>query len=307
MRGSDGVVLVWEEVSVHYGSHRAVDEVSLSVRSGELVALTGPNGSGKSTLLSVAAGVREADAGRVLVRGLERRADPVAYARQVGWSSQQSGLYEELTVEENLRFFGRLQGLNGSRLHQNVQRVAGLFGLGSRRHQRVGTLSGGWKQRLNIAVALVHNPPVLLLDEPTSGLDAESRERLLTDIARLREEGCAIVLATHYTEDVVAVADRVVQLHHGRLWELTADQPGPFPISQPLLLYGQLRHPPLRFVLRLVRQRLPDGVELELIGRRLRLRAETAETLGYALSELLREGVPFESYRSVTSSATRQA
>jgi ABC-2 type transport system ATP-binding protein len=307
MRGPDGAVLVWEEVSIRYGSCRVVDGVSLAVHSGELVALTGPNGSGKSTLLSVAAGVREADAGRVLVRGLERKADPVAYARQVGWSPQQSGLYEELTVEENLRFFGRLQGLRGSRLHQNVHRVLGQLGLGARRRQRVGTLSGGWKQRVNIAVALVHNPLVLLLDEPTSGLDAESRERLLADIGRLREEGCAVVLATHQEDEVAAVADRVAPLHNGRLRTSTMGPPRQSPISQPLLLYGQLRHPPPRFVLRLVRQRLPDDVELELIGRRLRLRAATAESLGYALAELLREGVAFESYRTMVCSATRLA
>ncbi|MEJ5277322.1 MAG: ABC transporter ATP-binding protein [Thermogemmata sp.] len=307
MRGPDGAVLVWEEVSIRYGSYRVVDGVSLAVHSGELVALTGPNGSGKSTLLSVAAGVREADAGRVLVRGLERKADPVAYARQVGWSPQQCGLYDELTVEENLRFFGRLQGLGGNRLHQNLQRVMGQLGLGSRRRQRVGTLSGGWKQRVNIAAALVHNPSVLLLDEPTSGLDAESRERLLADISRLRDEGCAVVLATHQGDEVAAVADRVAQLHNGRLRESARDPSRQPSISPPLLLYGQLRHPPPRFLLRLVRQRLPHGVELELIGRRLRLRAETAESLGYALAELLREGVAFESYRTVASSAARLA
>jgi ABC-2 type transport system ATP-binding protein len=307
MRGPDGAVLVWEEVSIRYGSCRVVDGVSLAVHSGELVALTGPNGSGKSTLLSVAAGVREADAGRVLVRGLERKADPVAYARQVGWSPQQCGLYDELTVEENLRFFGRLQGLGGNRLHQNLQRVMGQLGLGSRRRQRVGTLSGGWKQRVNIAAALVHNPSVLLLDEPTSGLDAESRERLLADISRLRDEGCAVVLATHQGDEVAAVADRVAQLHKGRLGESARDPSRQPSISPPLLLYGQLRHPPPRFLLRLVRQRLPHGVELELIGRRLRLRAETAESLGYALAELLREGVAFESYRTVASSAARLA
>jgi ABC-2 type transport system ATP-binding protein len=307
MRGPEDAVLIWDAVSVFYGPCRAVDNVNLSVRSGELVALTGPNGSGKSTLLGVAAGVRKLDGGKVWINGLEQKTDPAAYARHVGWSPQQSGLYDELTVEENLRFFGRLQGLYGNRLHQNVQRVIGQFGLGSRRRQRVGTLSGGWKQRVNIAVALVHNPSVVLLDEPTTALDGESRERLLSDISQLRDEGCAIVLATHHTEEVTAIADRVVQMHNGRLLEPCADHSASLLKPQRVLLYGQLRCQPPRFVLRLIRQRLPDDVELELIGKRLRLCADTTETLGYALAELLREGVAFESYRTVASTATRLA
>jgi len=307
MKGQDEAVLFWDGVSVFYGACRAVDNVSLTVRAGEVVALTGPNGSGKSTLLRVAAGVCQLDAGRVWIHGRERKSDPRAYARQVGWSPQQSGLYEELTVEENLRLFGRLQGLYGSRLHQNVQRILDQFGLGPRRRQRVGTLSGGWKQRVNVAAALVHSPPVVLLDEPTSGLDGESRDRLLVDISRLREQGCSIVLATHQTEEVAAVADRVVQMHNGRLLEPCTDGFSASASRQRVMLWGQLRCHPPRFVLRLVRQRIPDDVNLELIGKRLRLCADSPETLGHALAELLREGVAFESYRMVAHRVTRQA
>ncbi|MCS7269656.1 MAG: ATP-binding cassette domain-containing protein, partial [Gemmataceae bacterium] len=113
--------IVWEKVTVDYGHQRALDAVSLAVRSGEIVALTGPNGSGKSTLLAVAAGARQATAGRVWVQGLDRQTDPRRYARQLGWSPQQGCLYEELTLEQNLCLFGRLQGLSGNELRCQVQ------------------------------------------------------------------------------------------------------------------------------------------------------------------------------------------
>lgn len=298
MRRPRDEALAWDEVTVVYGSRRALDRVSLTVHCGEALALVGPNGSGKSTLLRVAAGVQEPSGGRVLLRGLERRADPVRYARQVGWSPQQGGLYDELTVEENLQLFGRLQGFWGRELRRRVQQVMGQFGLGTRSQQRVGTLSGGWKQRVNVAAALIHGPAVVLLDEPTSGLDADSREHLLADLYRLREEGCAVVLATHQAEEVAAVCDRVVRLEEGRV--VTEGEADPHSSTQErVVLYAQLRWPPPRFVLRQVRQRLSADVRMELVGRRLRVQADRSEDIGYALAELLREGVAFRSYRTV--------
>jgi ABC-2 type transport system ATP-binding protein len=293
-------ILVCEAVTVAYGQRRILDGISVAVRAGEALAVVGPNGSGKSTLLKVIAGVREADAGRVRLGGLERREDPRRYARQVGWSPQQSGLYEELTIEENLRLFGRLQGLWGEQLRRQVQWVMNRLGLLERARQRVDTLSGGWKQRVSVAAALVHNPIVVLLDEPTASLDSESRERLLTDIYRLREEGCTVLLATHRSDEIAMVCDRVVQLEHGQLISNNPmNQKRPLERCERVVLYGQLRWSPPRFVLRLVQQRLAANVQLELIGRRIRLQAHRGEDIGYALAELLREGVTFQSYQTV--------
>ncbi|MCS7022405.1 MAG: ABC transporter ATP-binding protein [Gemmataceae bacterium] len=290
--------IVWEKVTVDYGHQRALDAVSLAVRSGEIVALTGPNGSGKSTLLAVAAGARQATAGRVWVQGLDRQTDPRRYARQLGWSPQQGGLYEELTLEQNLCLFGRLQGLSGNELRCQVQRVLRQFGLTSRAAHQVKTLSGGWRQRVNIAAALVHNPSVVLLDEPTAGLDEDSRQQLWTLLDQLREEGCAVVVATHQAEDITAICDRVVRLQAGRVQTVeTTDLQSGLSGSR-AVLYGQLRWRPPRWMLRSVRQRLPADIQVELIGRRLRLQAANGEKLGYALAEFLREGIAFASYRT---------
>ncbi len=289
--------LEWVGVQVRYGTRQVLDGVSLAVAYGEVVGLAGPNGSGKSTLLGVAAGVVRACGGVVRIGGVRLDEDRRRYVQQVGWVPQENGLYDELTVIDNLRFFGRLYGVREPELRRRIFQLLAQFRLSDRAEQRVGTLSGGLRQRASLAVALVHRPAVVLLDEPTAALDGDSREELLGVLDRLREEGCAVVLATHRAEELAAVCDRVAYLEGGKL--VGCGSAGRPPrSSRPPVLYGQLRVRPPRFVLRLARQRLPADVHLELVGRRLRLQARDGVDLGQALAALLDEGIEFESYRT---------
>jgi ABC-2 type transport system ATP-binding protein len=300
------VSLSLNEIRVRYGPRIAVDGVSLEVHRGEIVGLLGPNGSGKSTLLAVAAGVLDPMEGTVAIEGRDRRADPLTFAHRVGMVPQECGLYEELTAQENLTFFGKLYGLVCSDLRRRVARVLSRVRLTDRANHRVDTFSGGMKQRLNLAVALIHDPLVLLLDEPTAALDPSSRDAFFADLTHLRDDGHAVLLTTHHLDEVELGCDRVAVLNHGKL--MACGKPGDLlrcRASDQAVLYGQLRTRPPKFLERAIRGRLERGVELEVTGRRLRLTAPTAEDLGRALASLLAEGLELEAYRTPAGTLER--
>jgi ABC-2 type transport system ATP-binding protein len=184
-----------------YGEREALRGVSLSARPGELVAVIGPNGAGKTTLLSILAGIQQADAGSV---------DAPA---GIGWVPQQPALYGKLTVEENLTLFARLERCDDVR--QTVARMLELTDLGERRGDQVSTLSGGNRQRVNIAIGLLARPEVLLLDEPSSALDPRQRERLWRFILKLAGEGTTVVYATHHIQEADRYASQLIVLADG--------------------------------------------------------------------------------------------
>jgi ABC-2 type transport system ATP-binding protein len=293
------VALSLFNVRARYGPRFAVDGVSLDVNRGEIVGLLGPNGSGKSTLLALAAGILEPAEGLVTVSGRSRMSNPVAFAASVGFVPQECGLYEELTAADNLLFFGRLYGLAGHDLNRRVIRVLSRVGLSGQAGLRVATFSGGMRQRLNLAVALIHDPILLLLDEPTAALDPAARDALFADLTRLRDNGHAILLSTHHLDEAESGCDRVAVLDRGRLVACGTpnDVLRAHGAERPVL-YGQLRDRPPRFLVRAIGERLGEGVELEVTGRRLRLSAESSEDLGVALAALLAEGVELEAYRT---------
>lgn len=300
------VALSLADVRVRYGPRIAIDGVSLEVRRGEIVGLLGPNGSGKSTVLAVAAGVIDASEGTIKVEGIDRASDPIGFAHRVGLVPQECGLYDELTAADNLTFFGKLYGLSGSDLRRRVARVLSRVRLTDRALQRITTFSGGMKQRLNLAVALIHDPLVLLLDEPTAALDPASRDAFFADLTHLRDDGHAVLLSTHHLDEAELGCDRVAVLNHGKLMacgkpcELLRCQANDRPV-----LYGHLRIRPPKFLERAIRGRLGSGVELEVTGRRLRLTATTAEDLGRALASLLAEGLELEAYRTPAGTLER--
>ena len=282
---------------VEYGATVAVDGVSLDVAAGEVVALLGPNGSGKSSTLAVAAGVLDPRAGSAFAGGIARDADPRGYARRVGLVPQECALYDELSARENLTFFGRLYGLGGRDLASRVDAALGRARLTDRGRHRVGTFSGGMKQRLNLAAALLHDPPVLLLDEPTAALDPASREALFADLHELRDAGRAILLTTHHLDEAVSGCDRVAVLDRGRL--VACGTPSDLTRSQGrAVLYAHLRDRLPRGAERELREQIGPDAEIEITGRRVRLSAETPDELGRALAEVLASGVSFESFRT---------
>jgi ABC-2 type transport system ATP-binding protein len=187
-----------------YGQRAALREVGVEVAPGELVAVIGPNGAGKTTLLSILAGIQGPDSGTV-----ERPAGGV------GWVPQQPAVYGKLSVAENLRLFARLEGVADP--EAAVGRMLEQAGLGERAGDEVATLSGGNRQRVNIAVGLVADPTVLLLDEPTSALDPRQRERLWEFVGGLTARGTSVVYSTHYVQEAERYGDRVLVLADGEL------------------------------------------------------------------------------------------
>jgi ABC-2 type transport system ATP-binding protein len=208
-----------QSVRKSYGSLVAVDGVSFEVASGEVFGLLGPNGAGKTTLIHMIAGVHPPDAGSVSLNG---QADPTRteVRRQLGLAPQALALYEALSAEENLTFFGKLYGLAGPQLRQRVEWALDFSGLADRRRDRVQTYSGGMKRRLNLACALIHDPAVVLLDEPTAGVDPQSRNHLFDRIELLVREGRTILYTTHYMEEAQRLCQRVAIMDHGRILAL---------------------------------------------------------------------------------------
>lgn len=202
-------------------AQRAVDRISLSVRPGEIVGFLGPNGAGKSTTMKIATGYLPPTDGTVEVNGFDVRTQPMDVRQSVGYLPEHNPLYLDLYVKEYLRFAGSLHGLRGSDLSRRIADMIELVGLGREQHKRIGQLSKGYRQRVGLAQALLHNPPVLILDEPTTGLDpnqlAEIRQ-VIRDAGRNK----TVLFSTHIMQEVEAVCDRVVIINRG---QIVADSP----------------------------------------------------------------------------------
>ncbi|WP_329282207.1 ABC transporter ATP-binding protein [Streptomyces sp. NBC_01451] len=214
---ADRAVLDCAHLVRRFGDRTAVDDVSLSIARGETYGLLGPNGAGKTTTIRMVCGLLRPDAGTVHVAGrpVDTKAGP---AKQlIGFVPQDVALYPDLSVRENLRFFGRLYRLPRRRLEHRVDEVLDLIDLGSRAGDRVDSLSGGMRRRLNIGAGLVHAPTLLVLDEPTVGVDPQSRHAILNSVTRFGEEGMAVLYTTHYMEEAERLCDRVGIIDRGRL------------------------------------------------------------------------------------------
>jgi ABC-2 type transport system ATP-binding protein len=210
-------VLSVDGVAVAYGEVVALAGVSLEVAAGEIVGLLGANGAGKSTLVSVVCGLRRPDRGRVTVAGIDVARDVARARRSIGVAPQATGVYEVLTVRQNLVFFGELCGLRGRELRDRVDALAGALLLGRLLERPAAELSGGEQRRLHTAIAMIGRPPLLLLDEPTVGADIETRQALLDVVRALADDGSAVVYSTHYLPEVDALRASVALLVHGRV------------------------------------------------------------------------------------------
>ncbi|GAB4353890.1 MAG: ATP-binding cassette domain-containing protein [Immundisolibacter sp.] len=194
----------------------ALDGVTLTVSAGRITGLLGPDGAGKTTLLRLAAGLLWPDRGAVTVFGRDTRSQAAAVQNAIGYMPQRFGLYEDLTVQENLTLYADLQGLDGARRRKRFDELLQLTALGPFGRRRAGALSGGMKQKLGLACALLRTPPLLLLDEPTVGVDPISRRELWAIIQKLRAQGTGVLLSTAYMDEAERCED-VVLLHRGRL------------------------------------------------------------------------------------------
>jgi len=204
----DAPTLVVRGVGKCFGDRVALKDVSFEVARGELLAIIGPNGAGKTTLLSILGAIRAPDSGTVEQQGANS-------AKRIGWVPQQAAIYSKLTVAQNLRLFARLEKVDD--LDGTVERMLEQTALKERADDELGKLSGGNRQRVNIAVGLLADPPVLLLDEPSGALDPRQRQRLWSFITGLTQRGTSVIFATHDIAEAERHADRVLVLADGEL------------------------------------------------------------------------------------------
>lgn len=211
------MMLEIKNVSKAFGRRQAVDDVSLSIREGEIFGVLGPNGAGKSTTISLISGLRKTDSGSIKINGYEISKNPAEAKRLIGVVPQEIALYQTLSASANLRFWGEMNNLSGKELQQAVKRVLDMVGLSERADEKVSKFSGGMKRRLNIAAGMIHNPRLLILDEPTVGIDPQSRNHILETIKRLKDGNTTIIYTSHYVEEVEYLCDRVAIMDKGRI------------------------------------------------------------------------------------------
>ena len=210
-------MLCVESVSKSYGQVRAVQDVSLEVRGGEIYGLLGPNGAGKTTTISMIAGLLRPDAGKTAVNGIDVWGNPREAKRFLGVVPQEIALYEDLSALENLRFWGQLAGLSGSEARVRADELVKALALEGRAKEPIKAYSGGMKRRINIGCGLVHRPKLLLLDEPTVGIDPQARSNILEFVRGLSADGTAILYTTHYLEEAETLCQRIGIIDQGRL------------------------------------------------------------------------------------------
>jgi ABC-2 type transport system ATP-binding protein len=211
------LVLECRELRKRFGQIVAVDGVSFHISAGETYGLLGPNGAGKTTTISMVCGLLERDGGEVLVCGRPVTTRTVEARAAIGYVPQEVAIYPDLTGRENLRFFARLYGMEGSKSRRRIDEVLDVIGLAERAGDQTKDYSGGMKRRLNIGIGLLHHPRLLVLDEPTAGVDPQSRNSILEAVERLAGEGIGVLYTTHYMEEAERLCDRVGIIDLGEL------------------------------------------------------------------------------------------
>jgi ABC-2 type transport system ATP-binding protein len=216
----DSVIII-DHLTHHYGAWRALSELSLEVRYGEVLGLLGPNGAGKTTTIRLVNGLFPPSSGRIEVLGLDPVSQGAGVRQQTGVLTETPALYERLTARQNLAFFGHMNDMPERLLNQRMAELLTFFELDERADERVGAFSKGMKQRLALARALLHDPQLLFLDEPTSGLDPEAALQVHELINRIRlQKGKTVVLCTHHLEEAERLCDRLAIIHRGCLLAL---------------------------------------------------------------------------------------
>jgi ABC-2 type transport system ATP-binding protein len=217
----NGYAVEIEDLLKRFGEFVAVDHVSLAVKRGEIFGFLGPNGAGKSTTIRVLCGLLTPTAGRATVAGFDVGADPEQVRRNIGYMSQKFSLYDDLTVEQNIDFFTGMYGVPRDRRGARKDYVLRMAGLTERRSALTATLSGGWKQRLALGCAILHDPPIIFLDEPTSGVDPIARGAFWELIRDLSGTGHTIFVTTHYMDEA-EYCHRVALMYRGKVIALGA-------------------------------------------------------------------------------------
>lgn len=210
-------MLVAKNLSKSYKEVKALNNVSLSIKEGELYGLLGPNGAGKTTTISILSSLLKPDSGEILYQGKSLYENLSESKRMIGVVPQEIALYEDLTAIENLKFWGTLYGIKGKKLQSKIEELLEFLGLSDRKNHKIKTYSGGMKRRINIAAALLHNPKIVFMDEPTVGIDPQSRNLIFEVIQELHSRGLTMIYTTHYMEEAERLCDRIGIIDQGEI------------------------------------------------------------------------------------------
>jgi ABC-2 type transport system ATP-binding protein len=201
----------------NFGDVYAVQGVSFEAQAGEILSLLGPNGAGKSTTISMLACLLHPTQGDALIMGHSILREPMSVKEAIGVVPQEIALYEDLSARENLNFWGKMYGLRGAPLKERVDEVLEIIGLAERQKGRVGKFSGGMKRRLNIGIALLHRPDVIIMDEPTVGIDPQTRRKILDSVREFNQRGMTVLYTTHYMEEAQELSDHIAIMDQGQI------------------------------------------------------------------------------------------
>jgi len=205
-----------QHLSKVYGTQKAVDNISFEVNKGEILGFLGPNGAGKSTTMKILTGYIPATEGSAEVNGFDVKTSPIQVKNNIGYLPEHNPLYLDMYVKEFLGFIGSLYGLKGRELEIRIDNTIERVGLGLEKHKKIGQLSKGYRQRVGLAQALIHNPDVLILDEPTTGLDPNQLVEIRDLIKNIGKDK-TVIFSTHIMQEVEAICDRVVIINHGKI------------------------------------------------------------------------------------------
>jgi ABC-2 type transport system ATP-binding protein len=206
-----------QNLKKRFGEIQAVNDVSFAIQAGEIFSLLGPNGAGKTTTISMISQLLKPDGGEIQVMGHPLRSEAMQARAALGVVPQDIALYPDLSARENLFFWGKMYNLGGAELKKRVAEVLELIGLTDRQKGRIGTFSGGMKRRVNIGVALLHKPQVVIMDEPTVGIDPQSRRSILDSVKELNKQGMSVLYTTHYMEEAQELSDHIAIMDHGKI------------------------------------------------------------------------------------------
>ncbi len=296
---SDGSVVEVRDLVKRFGDFVSVDHVTFGVAPGEVFGLLGSNGAGKTTTIRMLCGLLTPTSGTAMVLGVDAAKDPEALKRRIGYMTQRFSLYDDLTVGQNLAFFGGVYGIRGKAFASRRAWAIEMADLRGKENLLTQSLPGGWKQRLALACALMHEPKVVFLDEPTGGVDPISRRRFWTQIDALAAEGVTLMVTTHYLDEAER-CDRIALMHAGRVVASgsVGELKGVFAgrvmleIGCPRVIEAQDAIEPL-----------PGVAEVSVFGTRLHVVVEDAERVGAAIRDHLESvgNMPVEVERVVPS------
>ena len=299
---STGAAILAQNLVRRFGNVTAVNGVSFRVEEGEIFGFLGPNGSGKTTVIKLLTGLLPLSGGSAWVQGIDVRVDPEAVRERIGYMSQNFSLYYDLTVAENLQFYGRVYSLEPARLKQRMEEIVELNGLGPYLNRLSAQLSGGWKQRLALGCAMLHEPKLLFLDEPTAGIDPVARRQLWDLLFELSGHGITFFVTTHYMDEAERCS-HVAYIYYGKLIaDGTPDSLRELPDVQP---HGtqrvEITAPEVTRALRLARH-LPGIRSATIFGQSIHALIDENFNLEDLRKQLLKNGIAVSEIRPLAPS-----